>query len=307
MFPFDLFSADTLCHLCDSVESPNSCLIHPESGLFSTCISEFDQCYTLLIENVIYRGCVSAKDPFFPNSESSKKCSNPIDCKICSDRNLCNSNTVIDTCIKCNGSESTAECVKDLGGNQVVPCSLEVDIRKSDGCYLNVTADTYMRGCMRNLNLNEQIACDERSRQCQSCKYPNCNRKEQFSSECFKCSGDTDPTCAYSVELASKVNCNDYSKTCVTGIDGNGFTQRECISYDHLHSEFPIGFQTCPKRLCNYKIFPANRLQCYQCEGIHECVSLVNLKSEICNNYMDQCYAYLKNSMCAFFHRKFCK
>lgn len=287
-----------MCHLCDSAQFPHSCLNDPNE-LLETCASEFDKCYTILIENVIHRGCVSARDALFPDSDSLEKCWNPSvgDCETCSG-NLCNKNAIFDTCIKCNGSKSTTD---HLGEHGPVACSLKEDVKEWHGCYFNITDDTYSRGCVRDLNLKEQRACDMESSQCQSCKYPNCNRKEHFSTECFECNGETDSTCARSVELASRVNCNDYSKICVTGIDANGFTHRGCNSYDLLSSLFPIGFETCSKHLCNHQIFPADRLQCFQCEGTRECVTLKKLHSDICNNYMDQCYAYLENSTCASF------
>lgn len=289
LLAFNLFTDFTLCHLCDSIESPQSCLYNV--GPLSTCLSEFKQCYTLLLENVLYRGCVSATDVHFPSLESIEKCSNSAECEICKDADRCNRNIIVDTCIKCNESEPISDC-----RDHAVPCSLEKDIGKIDGCYLNVANNEH--GCMRNLNVNEQIACETQSAQCQSCKYPNCNRKEKFSMSCYECNGEIDSTCAQNVELAEEVRCDNFSETCVTGIDSNGLTHRGCISYDLLNPTFPLGFDACAKHLCNKQIFPADRLRCYQCEGTHECVTLMNLKSEICNNYKDQlCYAYLENSM----------
>lgn len=255
-----------------------------------TCNSEFDQCYTIIIDNEIHRGCVSADDSYFPNAETTQKCTNPADCAICKDLNGCNSDPVTDVCTKCNGSDSTSHCVNNPNAEQVVPCSLKNYSKESKGCYLSITGDTYIRGCMRDLNLNEQIACRGKSEHCKSCNSPNCNQKQNSSPACYECSGDN--MCVYSVDSASKVNCYDYTKTCVNGIDKNGLTNRGCVSYDLLESEFPLGYKTCPKNLCNNEIFPSDRLKCYQCKGDNECVTLDNLGTFICNHYLDQCYAY---------------
>lgn len=274
------------------------CLDISKRRLTPTCNSEFNQCYTALVNNVVHRGCVSVNDPHFPNAESLWKCSNPAECKICNDSSNCNSNTVTDTCIQCKGFDPMSACHNDLTNDQIVACSLRTDVKQLEVCYLNVTGDTYIRGCMHDLDLSKQkVYTRTHNENCQSCKLPNCNRKEEFSTSCYECHGDIITQCLYGVKFAAQVNCNDYTKTCATGIDGNGFTHRGCISYHRLESTFPLGFETCPKHLCNKQIFPSDRLKCYQCEGIYECPTLDNLEAQICNNYLDQCYAYLDQSI----------
>lgn len=198
-------------------------------------------------------------DPHFPRLDSVEQCQNRDECEICKDSNLCNAQTVADTCIKCSSSAPLSSCV-------AAPCSLKRNFAQSNGCYLNFINDTtYERGCMRDLDSTEQKLCQQQNGNCRSCKYPNCNRKESFKTACFECNGEVDPTCIDSASRsASQVDCSDYTKTCAIGIDKNGFTQRGCISYNLLNSLFPRGlYKICPQHLCNHEVFPTNRPRCF--------------------------------------------
>lgn len=294
-FSCDSFAADTVCHLCNSKQSSDCLDIAQESSSVRKCVSELNHCYTIHTDNAIQRGCVGAGDAYFPNLASIGECKNPDECKVCTDSHLCNDQAVTDTCIKCTSSESIADCSTVT---KAVPCSLKKHFAESDGCYSKAEdSTTYTRGCMRDLDGNQKKLCQQKNTKCQSCKYPNCNLKETFITPCFECNGEKNSTCADSTRLASQVDCDDYAKTCATGIDQSGYTHRGCFSYNFLSSLFPNGFKLCPKRLCNNEIFPLSRPKCYQCEGKYECPTLKNLEPSICNIYPDQCFAYLDNSL----------
>lgn len=279
--------------MCNSKLFPYNCLDVTQNNWFTRCISEFDQCYTILIKNVVQRGCVSANDLYFPHLNATQQCQNSDECEICKDSKLCNAQKITDTCIKCDSSESNSTCVTVT---KAVPCSLRRNFAKSAGCYLSINGSTHIRGCMSDLNLNEQKLCQQQNTNCQSCKYPNCNLKELFKTTCFECDGEVDFSCAHITSRASQVVCYDYTKTCAIGIDKNGFTHRGFISYNQLHSLFPLGFKICNELLCNHGIYPSNRPTCYQCEDNHKCVTLEMLNSTVCDIYPDQCFAYLDNS-----------
>lgn len=103
-----LSPANTTCHLCRSNQFPKyNCLDVSKNIYLSTCISEFSQCYTILVDNEIHRGCVSANDSYFPNVNSIQQCSDGNICKICNDSNLCNGNMAL-KCYRCEGNH---DCV----------------------------------------------------------------------------------------------------------------------------------------------------------------------------------------------------
>lgn len=266
---------------------------------FARCVSEFNQCYTILVDNFIQRGCVSKHDQYFPNQESIKECKNPDECEICTDSNFCNAKPIIDTCIKCTSYDGDTSCTTKT---EAAACSLKRNFTESDGCYLQIDGAKYTRGCMRNLVSSERKLCQEQNANCQSCKYPNCNLKERFGDQCYECNGEKDAECAHTKRVSHTVECKNYTKTCATGIDPNGFTHRGCYSYDVLNSLFPLGYEVCPKLLCNSEIFPSYRPKCHQCENDQECVTLSHNNLAICNVYPDQCFAYMDNSLYFLFY-----
>lgn len=292
-----LLKADSVCYSCDSKNSPNECFGLTDNSIVSTCQTSFDKCYTVIVDDVLYRGCVG--DAQFPNEESIEKCSNPSLCQICSDTNQCNSNLITDVCLKCGGtgSNSSSTCDKqETDKYLIVPCSLKND-EQSNRCFFKVTNDTFAKGCMRHLSSIEQKQCQQQSKACYSCSSPNCN---QNINVCYECNGENNLNCTDKIDTennTTRIICSDESMACVTGIDANGFTHRGCFSIDGLGSTFPFGFTNCSTSLCNNRIFPSNRLTCYQCEGDIECKTLENLRPAICNNFVDQCYTYLDGGM----------
>lgn len=121
--PWFYFAANTECHLCNSMQFPTyNCLDILKNTIFTTCISEFNQCYTIIIDNEVHRGCVSGNDPYFPNINSTQQCTDPAKCEICNDSNLCNANTILE-CYQCEGNH---ECVT-LNSLDPYICNLQLD------------------------------------------------------------------------------------------------------------------------------------------------------------------------------------
>lgn len=298
LFNFLKLTADTECYSCDPKRSPNYCLLIDDDSSIDTCKSGFDRCYTIIdeIDGQVHRGCVG--DNRFPDENTLQKCSDPDRCEICED-NHCNGRAISDICIKCGNSGTSPDCDGDLSTDMGI-CSLK-DMKQSDGCFLKVAdGHTYTRGCMRDLNTDELKQCRKQSGNCQSCIFPNCNQKDDFTTMCYECNGRNDTNCVETVESMTQVNCEGLSKTCVTGIDADGFIRRGCYSYDQLEINFPYGFDVCPGSLCNNRIHPVDWLSCYQCEGKSECEDLMNLHPKKCNNLRDQCYAYLDEGTSMF-------
>lgn len=104
--------------------------------------------------------------------------------------------------------------------------------------------------------------------------------------------------------VSSIVSCADYSNTCLIGIDRLGYTHRSCSNstFDETTAEnqanYPNGLHICIESKCNDKVFPTDRLQCYQCSGGNDCdviESNATIQSQPCSIYskLDQCYTYI--------------
>lgn len=169
--------------------------------------------------------------------------------------------------------------------------------------------ERYERGCVRDLNEELRTDCLSQSDTCKTCEGKNCNKKKEFQ-QCITCDSRDDSECSRDATSQSSVMCQNYLSTCVTGIDAHGHTRRRCSrQYKDEDIDFPNNqFQVCKDNKCNTGIYPANRLQCYRCDGKDDCdfmpshlTALENSSWQLapCDilSEFDQCYAYLSESM----------
>lgn len=288
-----MYIADSLldkyyCHSCNSATDPD-CISNPHRGIERDLCMSFDyRCYTKVTNGILERGCA----PFFEDV-----CDNERNCEVCDGGNWCNNRTFHDTCIQCSG-EYGCRHQPDPSLFTTI-CSLK-SVENSEGCYLAKSGKTYTRGCMEDLSDVDRIQCQGQSDECQRCTSPNCNQKIDFNIDCYECNGKGNTRCARSENL-TQISCDGYSKTCVTGIDGNGITHRGCVPYDGYSTrspQFPDGFQRCFSNLCNGEVFPENRTKCYQCEGV-DC-TYVKYQDAIlkpCYSQRDECYSYVSKGI----------
>lgn len=277
------------CISCDSSKDPQ-CAYNPDRN--NTCSK--DTCYTRIVNGILFRGCFGDKivDIF-----SRHECEADPKCDICYGGRFCNENMrTVDMCINCNSSDSTCRTGPDPKTLSAV-CSLRSN---SVGCYLRKTGDTYTRGCMEDLPYVDRMQCMSQSGACQSCMAPNCNQKIDFNTSCYECNGTDDARCARGENL-TKVSCDGYSKMCISGIDASGFTHRGCMKYDGYNLfGFPEGFQGCFNDLCNDEVYPKDRTQCYQCEGV-DCRYAPEQKGALilkpCLLVKDQCFSYISRGI----------
>lgn len=149
---------------------------------------------------------------------------------------------------------------------------------------------------------------------CKKCYGKNCNVKREFQ-QCYLCNSRDSSECSQNAGSSTRsAQCDNYLATCLTGIDAHGYTHRRCsVDYDTDSLEFPNNqFTVCTKNRCNSNIYPANRLQCYECNGERECDYMTStsnstststtkqpkfphrlLKPCAVLSKFDQCYAYL--------------
>lgn len=144
--------------------------------------------------------------------------------------------------------------------------------------------------------------CEAQSDECKTCEGKNCNLKKEFQ-ECIHCNSRQNVECSRNGIVKTSQLCTNYLSACVTGIDAHGYTQRRC-SRDYIDDDvdFPNQqLEVCTENKCNTGIFPANRLQCYRCEGDIDDCDFVSTNStemmqlEPCSilSKFDQCFAYL--------------
>lgn len=147
----------------------------------------------------------------------------------------------------------------------------------------------------------------------QSNTYKNCERhlcdSKATNKECFVCNGIENSMCSSIPDPSNIVSCAENISTCLTGIDRLGYTHRSCRwSNSTLNeptaedqSNYPNGLDICNESKCNDKIFPATRLQCYQCSGGENCavVQSSTIQSQPCSIFskLDQCYSYISEGV----------
>ncbi|XP_055920492.1 uncharacterized protein LOC129952089 [Eupeodes corollae] len=112
--------------------------------------------------------------------------------------------------------------------------------------------------------------------------------------ECYTCNSSSDIDCAKRPGKQLEVQECKEGDECVTAIVVNGTTQRGCLS-EVFPSKYCSGLcEKCNKSLCNVRIYPTDRLRCYQCLG-SSCIDVQNSlvhKPEVCGVYKkeDRCY-----------------
>lgn len=178
---------------------------------------------------------------------------------------------IIESCITCD-SEADKFCKSKPSksySRECPPASSKL------GCYhfIDLANATVSRGCMNNLTSDELIEkCNENGLHCKTCIGDNCNLRSTFQF-CYSCDSKRDENCIQIDEkLTNTTLCSDYTANCVTGIDYFGHTHRRCSVDDKTdETDFPHGFDVCTRSKCNKKLYPGDRLQCFQCYGTEDC------------------------------------
>lgn len=295
--PWPQFRPPVKCFVCSSIGDGQTCVQSVSKNFL--CESLAGMCYTNIVDGKVHRGCVG--DNMFPTENSIRKCADGIKCEVCN-YEFCNQKILMDTCIQCNSADSGNECRDNPSLKMQAICTMGQNsiTNPSSGCYLGKTGGNYQRGCIQDLKPRDKKTCESQSNECKVCSAPNCNQKSDFNINCYECNGNTDANCAEGENL-KQISCNDFSDTCVTGIDGNGFTHRQCFRNHGLALALTFReYKTCHTNLCNDQIFPENRLKCFRCQGFG-CDNLNTAAAipKICpslnglNGLNDECYTYI--------------
>lgn len=276
------------CVTCDSNDVPE-CISPGVNATSKICDDYLDACFTYTQNNIIRRGCLKET-----NSEVIEKIQNNLTKYQKCFTELCNNETLTDTCIKCD-SESNPNCFDDPSLIEEFICSTRKSGTK--GCYLRIFDGRLTRGCVNDLPIGQRFDCEERVNGCQICHQRNCNKKKNFHQKCFKCDGLTDENCNHGGSNET-ITCSDYPSKCFVGIDEHGYIQRGCSS---SKSETMAAHELCLDDYCNNQIFPKLRRSCYQCNGTDDCYfydSNPTIEATLCQVYMvdDGCWTFVNGS-----------
>lgn len=294
------------CFVCSSIGDGEMC-VHSVSRNF-LCESPAGMCYTNIVDGKVHRGCVG--DNMFPTENSIRKCADGVNCEVCN-YEFCNQKILMDTCIQCNNADSGNECRDNPSLKMLAVCTMGQNsiTNLSSGCYLVKTGGNYQRGCLQNLKPQDKKTCESQTNECKVCMTPNCNQKADFSLNCYECNGETDANCAEGENL-KQVSCNDFSDTCVTGIDRrNGITHRRCFRNNGLALEMTFReYKTCYTNLCNdqiYQVLAENPFKCYRCQGfgcnnLNTAATIPKICSSL-NSLYDECFTYIDRGSKFFF------
>lgn len=234
------------CLTCDSNINSN-CIVPDNMTEIKQCSAYNDECYIFANGTTVRRGCVRDMDvnDIIKCAEFDRLCEK---CYSNFNGKYCNERPLIDTCLRCD-SETDSNCENHPELIDAAVCSLA---QSRTGCFLSYNNDTITRGCMEHLNNTDKWNCAQQMDNCQSCFGQNCNVKVNFQQNCYFCSGTNDTHCAELDGETEIIRCENYSSTCLTGMDDKGVTHRRCSSYPVFDEyDFPNGFKLCYGELCN--------------------------------------------------------
>lgn len=248
-------------------------------------------CFMLLVEfesgsKTVIRGCDT--DPAFADCRINRNC------ETCTG-DACNRapQTAARLCYQCEGVE---ECERQT------PATGCQNTAFTNQCYLysdGAAGEELKKGCLLDLDETMAAACyDPTDTRCSICKDITCNRQH-----CVRCNTQTEgAACLLGDKSAPGLQYALCEGNCRVEIDADGHTVRGCAE------DFPVPCGQGDDARCletvqagsNGGVFPANRRQCYQCEGDNCWTMPEPGTAHYCQLYRgsnDGCYIY--NGKCA--------
>lgn len=193
----------------------------PWKTKLETCKSYESECFTLITDNSVRRGCVD--DENFNHDECTNR-----NCLKCSGEAGCNDIDIRnETCIECDSKvDNSCKTNSTFFRNKEVACPLAL---KKMGCYHfsdQQNGDT-RRGCMSSLSESEEVKFMENGIEHKMCFGDNCNSKKWFET-CYTCNSTSDPNCITLEQPVESKICNAYDDVCYSHIGINAVT-RGCL------------------------------------------------------------------------------
>ncbi|XP_062547482.1 uncharacterized protein LOC134213029 isoform X2 [Armigeres subalbatus] len=277
----DIIPTDRLhCYQCKDL----NCLVPTEPKPCPVYESD-QQCYTYAeTETAVYRGCTDDEWRLFYSDKP---------CKLCRENNCNIHPAVVPNTLSCIQCTSNSDCDGKAFGQT---CTKQLLLERNDLCYTQYfTGLPIEKGCLSDLSTLHPYyeACQENNDDCETCPEDDCNKGEAL---CYVCDSEKNVDCS---ELSTNEYTSECDGKCVTLV--NDYTKRDCIenfsSLNEVDCESSSLCEICQDRLCNNKMLPADRTQCYVCQG-SDCVSPSPAKLKACSRYreIDQCYTLVVNA-----------
>uniref|UniRef100_A0A182TAL1 DUF753 domain-containing protein n=1 Tax=Anopheles maculatus TaxID=74869 RepID=A0A182TAL1_9DIPT len=284
------------CYQC--ARTPD-CLNPPKSSeLYCDIYREGeDSCYTLFQdETTVERGCTLQR---------SEPCEQP--CQQCNTTGCNNQPAFVQNSLSCaQCSDDDCPPINEPADPALVkPCPDEILFGRIDQCYSYFYPNgTIVKGCFGELaksDVDLASQCSDPSDvTCKLCTGDGCNAR---SVTCFVCDTDTFPGCA---DNLSESGHSLYVEACGTGqcvsvLQGT-VTRKGCSEDYKVLCESDGSDVTCETfdgSISNRAVYPADRLQCFQCQGSScDVIESTTRSASACQQYnpTDECYTYVSDS-----------
>ncbi|XP_065075658.1 proprotein convertase subtilisin/kexin type 5-like [Ochlerotatus camptorhynchus] len=284
------------CLICKSTDA--KCI--DASSPAVECDKRDDTCFTRLQANVLERGCLSTL-----TIADQNKCKDDQDatCLACTDAEACNKQNWL-MCHQCKETDA-ATCAEVQTDDKAQFCKTYKD---GNQCYERLESTKIVRGCVTDLAINENPCKD--NTECRQCPANACNKEAAATllntDRCIQCSTsvDADGSCL-SGKAASQPCAKPSEKKCYAKTDTEGVLTRGCqgdLTADEIKACTGKMCEICEAEKCT-KIFPTDRLRCYQCNSGSDKTCSDQLTGEPKSNYCkvykagDQCYARIVNNV----------
>ncbi|XP_065072616.1 uncharacterized protein LOC135697001 [Ochlerotatus camptorhynchus] len=255
-----------LCYQCEECNY----LTPTDRPVACSKYSPDESCYTYVIGDSIYRGCLM--DTVLECTERCLTCNS----SSCNDHPYEFNSSL--SCIKCSGARDCQE------KSETELCVGTLNLSSTDQCYsLLVNDEIIEKGCQRAFPECSDLV------DCTLCSCDGCNlySTDPDIISCIECEGED---CGN--ELDARELCEDVA--CISYVSKEGIVSRGCLSgFENLCSSYGNKHETCSEPVCNKNIFPSDRIKCYRCD---DCETMLG-SPEICAKYVegDGCFTAISD------------
>ncbi|EAT48019.1 AAEL000915-PA [Aedes aegypti] len=287
---------------CKSCHSANTaaCVRDPYTVLDKKCPTNDTACATVLLSATghLYRGC-STDAECVAEGDACIKCDeyrncnfyrypeNRLDCYVCETSANPNCATLP------YNRQFEKACLRNVSGDDCV--TIFDDFR------------VIRRECRSGLSDTDLLKCNtEGGKECVACSGTGCNKiTVRQDDNCLQCSTTDGLNCA-SGQRVSTICKLSSDGVCYNRLDQNGTLHRGCLS--DLNEDLQQtclnpsnqSCEICSGSGCNNNTFPANALQCVQCDSLMNMDCVQNQSSNLfvnpCRKHVngDKCYTWLR-------------
>lgn len=244
------------------------------------CRNYIDQCFTLVTNNTIQRGCLN------DDGIIHAACNNDDICETCSENN-CNGRKIqSELCVICD-SKLDAKCRREPHDLMWDQCPFE-SIHPM-GCFMYEKDRHVQRGCISSQNSNFRDLCLTEGDTCKYCFGDFCNKKPHFT-RCRICDSNTNgEDCVRWPWKTQRKTCKSFLDECFTYVGEDGIVTRGCFhEFQSNGGKIEIDDNTCvlcsdDEDGCNDKAIKPE--QCITCDSKIDEFCTMNAtfsSSEIC-------------------------